>query len=483
MEGSKLKRKTSMSKQIKYSSTRGGESSLTYEDVLLSGLARDGGLFMPEEWPHFSYSELEEMKTLDYAELATKIMKPFIEPCLSEKEILEISKDTYSSFNEGVAPLFNIKKNIYILELFHGPTFAFKDYAMQFLSRAFNKALQKRNKRGVILGATSGDTGSAALEAFKGQDNIDIFILFPHKRVSEVQQKQMTYINDPGAFALSVKTDFDGCQSIVKDCFEDLIFKDQTSLSAINSINWVRLLPQIVYYFYSALKVGAPEKEITFSVPTGNFGNILAGWMAKKIGLPISKLICGSNQNDILTRFFENGVMERKRVITSFSPSMDIQVSSNFERLLYIINELDTAKVKQQMLDFKNEGKFEITKEQLLNINKLFAAYKITDEETLTIIKSVYQDYDYLLDPHSAIGYGALQKAIDNNIIQDSSTIISLACAHPAKFPGVIKKSINSSPETPSKLEKIMASEEHFEVIEANLSKVQEFVKSKMRCQ
>ena len=472
-----------MSKQIKYSSTRGGETSLSYEDVLLSGLARDGGLFMPEEWPHFSYSELENMKSLDYAELATKIMYPFIEPCLSEKEVFKICKDTYSGFNEDIAPLRNLKNNTYILELFHGPTFAFKDYAMQFLSRAFNQALKKRNKRGVILGATSGDTGSAALEAFKGQENIDIFILFPHQRVSEVQQKQMTYINELGAYALSVKTDFDGCQSIVKDCFEDLNFKDQTSLSAINSINWVRLLPQIVYYFYSALKLGAPEKEITFSVPTGNFGNILAGWMAKKIGLPISKLICGSNQNDILTRFFNNGVMERKSVITSFSPSMDIRVSSNFERLLYIINELDTDKVKKQMLDFKNEGKFEITKEQLLDINNLFSAYKITDEETLDIIKRVYKDYNYLLDPHSAIGYGALLNAIDNKQIEDNSTIVSLACAHPTKFPTVIRKSINSSPDVPIPLKKIMSSEEYFEVINPNISEIKSFIKSNMRSQ
>ena len=370
-----------MSNSIKYSSTRGGESSLSYEDVLLSGLARDGGLFMPEEWPQFSHSDLNEMKHLNYAELSAKIIRPFVEPCLSENELLNISKDTYSVFNKDVAPLYQLNKNLHVLELFHGPTLAFKDYAMQFLARAFNQALNKRAEKGVILGATSGDTGSAALEAFKGKENIDIFILFPHQRVSSVQQKQMTWINERGAYALSVKTDFDGCQEIVKDCFEDLKFKDETSLSAINSINWVRLLPQIVYYFYSALKIDAPDKEIVFSVPTGNFGNILAGWMAQKIGLPISKLICGSNQNDILTRFFNNGLMERKNVLPSYSPSMDIQVSSNFERLLYEINERDTDKVKQQMKEFKNYGNFEITKNQLEKINNLFSAYMISDEE------------------------------------------------------------------------------------------------------
>ena len=470
-----------MSNPIKYSSTRGGESSLSYEDVLLSGLARDGGLFMPEEWPQFSHSDLNEMKHLNYAELSAKIIRPFVEPCLSENELLNISKDTYSVFNKDVAPLYQLNKNLHVLELFHGPTLAFKDYAMQFLARAFNQALNKRAEKGVILGATSGDTGSAALEAFKGKENIDIFILFPHQRVSSVQQKQMTWINERGAYALSVKTDFDGCQEIVKDCFEDLKFKDETSLSAINSINWVRLLPQIVYYFYSALKIGVPDKEIVFSVPTGNFGNILAGWMAQKIGLPISKLICGSNQNDILTRFFNNGLMERKNVLPSYSPSMDIQVSSNFERLLYEINERDTDKVKQQMKEFKNYGNFEITKDQLEKINNLFSAYMISDEETLEIINKVYTDYNYILDPHSAIGYGAAQKALDNNIISKDMSVISLACAHPAKFPEIISKSINVMPKKPFHLENIMSSKEYFNIMDPSINDVQNFIKSNMR--
>ena len=436
---------------------------------------------MPEEWPEFSHSDLNEMKYLNYAELSAKIIRPFVEPYLSENELLNISKDTYSVFNKDVAPLYQLNKNLHVLELFQGPTLAFKDYAMQFLARAFNQTLNKRAQKGVILGATSGDTGSAALEAFKGKENIDIFILFPHQRVSSVQQKQMTWINKTGAYALSVKTDFDGCQEIVKDCFEDLKFKDETSLSAINSINWVRLLPQIVYYFYSALKIGVPDKEIVFSVPTGNFGNILAGWMAQKIGLPISKLICGSNQNDILTRFFNNGLMERKNVLPSYSPSMDIQVSSNFERLLYEINERDTNKVKQQMKNFKNNGNFEITKNQLEKINYLFSAYMISDEETLEIIKKVYTDYNYILDPHSAIGYGAAQKALDNNIISKDMSVISLACAHPAKFPEIISKSINVMPKKPFHLENIMSSKEYFNIMDPSINDVQNFIKSNMR--
>ncbi len=471
-----------MLNQIKYLSTRGGESSLSYEDVLLSGLARDGGLFMPEEWPRFSLSDLNDMKGLSYAELACKIMSPFMSPCLTEDEVLKMSEDTYSNFNNNdVASLHKFEDNLHILELFHGPTLAFKDYAMQFLSRTFNKALQNKNKRGVILGATSGDTGSAALEAFKGKENIDIFILFPHGRVSEVQQKQMTWINEKGAYALSVKTDFDGCQEIVKDCFEDLTFKDQYSLSAINSINWVRLLPQIVYYFYSGLKVGAPDQEIAFSVPTGNFGNILAGWMAKKIGLPVSKLICGSNQNDILTRFFNNGIMERKNVVPSFSPSMDIQVSSNFERLLFEICDRDPLRVKEQMDTFKKTGSFQISHNEMSKVSNLFSAYMVSNDETLNIIKKVYKNYNYILDPHSAVGYGAAQKALNDKIITNDIPLVSLACAHPAKFPDIISKAINIRPELPTHLKFIMSSEENFQIIDPSVLDVQHFIKSNVR--
>ena len=471
-----------MNKGINYLSTRGGESSLQYEDVLLSGLARDGGLFMPEEWPNFSHSELIEMKKLSYSELAATIMTPFIQPSLNYNEVLKICNEIYSKFtNDEVAPLKKMEDNLFVLELFHGPTLAFKDYAMQFLSKAFNVALTKNKKRAVILGATSGDTGSAALEAFKGKDNVDIFILFPDRKVSPVQQKQMTWINDSGAHALSVKTDFDGCQQIVKDCFEDLKFKDQISLSAINSINWVRILPQIVYYFYSALKVGAPDKEVAFSVPTGNFGNILAGWMAKKIGLPISNLICGSNQNDILTRFFNTGVMERKNVKPSFSPSMDIQVSSNFERLLFEILDRDPIKVKQEMYNFKKNGIFSIPKEIMLKVNNLFSSYTISNNETLDIIKNTFEDYNYILDPHSAIGFGSARKALDEKIISSNTPIISLACAHPSKFPDIIKNAINIEPQLPDHLKELMVSKEYFKVIDDDTNFIKNYLKQKMR--
>ena len=291
----------------------------------------------------------------------------------------------------------------------------------------------------------------------------------------------MTWINEKGAYALSVKTDFDGCQEIVKDCFEDLTFKDQYSLSAINSINWVRLLPQIVYYFYSGLKVGAPDQEIAFSVPTGNFGNILAGWMAKKIGLPVSKLICGSNQNDILTRFFNNGIMERRNVVPSFSPSMDIQVSSNFERLLFEICDRDPLRVKEQMDTFKKTGSFQISQNEMSKVSNLFSAYMVSNDETLDIIKKAYTNYNYILDPHSAVGYGAAQKALNDKIINHDMPLVSLACAHPAKFPDIISKANNILPELPPHLKFMMSSEEKFQIIDPSVLDVQHFIKSNVR--
>ena len=307
--------------EIKYLSTRGQESNLNFEDVLLSGLARDGGLYLPNTWPRFSNLELNEMKNLDYISLAEKIISPFVGKEIRSK-LYEMCREVYSNFNhEEVVPIKKLDTNLYIMELFYGPTFAFKDYAMQFLAHVFDYVLKEKKKKILIVGATSGDTGSAALEAFKNNTNVDLFILFPNNKISSIQQKQMTTIFKKGCQSLAIQTDFDGRQSIVKSLFSDLNFKDEVKLSAINSINWVRLIPQVVYYFYGAFKLGAPNKKVNFSVPTGNFGNIFAGWVAKKMGLPINTLICASNQNDILTRFFDSGTMERKCCLLYTSPS------------------------------------------------------------------------------------------------------------------------------------------------------------------
>ena len=470
-----------MSEVIKYISSRGMETNLCFEDVLLNGLAKDGGLYIPEKWPEFSYKELLEMQDLDYISLAEKIMLPFVESNLKQK-IGKISKKVYEKFNgKEKAPLIKLDENFYLMELFHGPTFAFKDYAMQFLSELFNEVLKTSERKIVILGATSGDTGSAALEAFKGKNNTDIFILFPHDRVSSVQRKQMTTINKSGCFPIAVKTDFDGCQNIVKNLFNDIEFRDKVPLSAINSINWGRLVPQIVYYFYGALKLGAPNQKVSFSVPTGNFGNILAGWIAKKMGLPIEKLICGSNQNDILTRFFYSGKMERKNVIPSLSPSMDIQVSSNFERLLFEILNRDSKTLIDLMKNFEIKNHYDVPKKNMMKLKETFLAFKASDKDIIYTIKNTYDRCKYLLDPHTAVAIFSGEKAVNNNLISNDTPLISLACAHPAKFPETILKSLNFKPENPIKLEKIIKSNENFEVIEGDVEIIKSYILKKMR--
>ncbi len=464
-----------MDNSIKYLSTRGGDFNLSFEDVLTNGLALDGGLYLPNKWPKFSYQELLEMKNLDYISLAEQIILPFVGNKLSSKIGL-ISRNVYTKFQKEKLPIKKIDKNFYVIELFHGPTLAFKDYAMQFLAELFDELLSLRKKKIVIVGATSGDTGSAALEAFKGKKNVDIFILFPHNRVSEVQRKQMTWINQNGCHAIAVKTDFDGCQDIVKSLFNDINFRQKTSLSAINSINWGRLVPQIVYYFYSALKLGSPEKKVSFSVPTGNFGNILAGWIAKQMGLPIEKLICASNKNDILTRFFNTGKMERKRVSPSLSPSMDIQVSSNFERLLFEILDRDTKKINDIMNDFKKNNFYELPENVRCLLDENFLSFKVSDEETLSTIREIYNENNYLIDPHTAIAVKAAKKALNVKKIENSTPLIALGCAHPAKFPQTIKNSVNINPKQPNFLKKILKSEESYKVLNDDKNIIKEYI-------
>ena len=466
-----------------YISTRGQDGPLSFEEALLNGLARDGGLYLPTSWPRFTSAEMEEMKSLSYPELAARIMAPFTNGDPDEGELLQMAQDAYDGFTHpDVAPLTNLKQdNLYVLELFSGPTIAFKDYAMQFLSRAFDRALGKAGKRAVILGATSGDTGSAALEAFKGRASVDVFILFPEGRVSPVQQKQMTSVLAEGAHALAVKGDFDDCQAIVKAAFNDAEFREEVGLSAINSINWARLMPQIVYYFASAFKVGAPEKSVAFSVPTGNFGNVFAGWVAKQMGLPIEKLIIASNRNDILTRFFETGQMKRDGVAPSLSPSMDIQVSSNFERLLFEMTGRDGALTASMMAEFANDGSFSIGNDKLEAALRQFAAYRLDDEGTLAEIAHAQSAYGEVIDPHSAVGLYGARQARKDKIVGDEVPIISLACAHPAKFPDAVEKAVNERPALPPHLADLMTRDERFEVIDNELEAIQKHVFEKRR--
>ena len=469
-----------MTDSIKYTSTRGGEQNLSFDDVLLTGLARDGGLYMPESWPSFSYNKLLEMKNLDYPTLASEIIKQFVGKNL-EKKIDFISKSVYSTFdNKEIAPIVKLKENIYLMELFHGPTLAFKDYAMMYLSELFDEVLKEKKKKVVILGATSGDTGSAALEAFKLKKNIDIFIFFPHNRVSNVQKKQMTTIYGPGTESIALKSDFDGCQNLVKSMFNDIEFRDEISLSAINSINWARLIPQIVYYFYGAFKVGAPEKEVIFSVPTGNFGNILAGWIALKMGLPIRKLICGSNRNDVLTRLFNNGYMKKSSVVPSLSPSMDIQVSSNFERFLFELLDRDVDKLNFLMNNFEKNDYYQLENHHLKKALKYFDSFSVSDAEILQTIKYIYKENKYIIDPHTAVGIRSIFLSKNKKDIEDLP-IVSLACAHPSKFPNTIFKSLSFYPKIPKRLSKILNKKENFKIIDYNLAEVKNYIIKKMK--
>jgi threonine synthase len=465
-----------------YISTRGQDGPLGFEQALLSGLARDGGLYLPVEWPRFSKAEIAAMKALSYAELAGRIMAPFCDGEIGEAELTEMAADAYAGFDDpAIAPLVNLNNDIHILQLFHGPTIAFKDYAMQFLARAFDRALAKQQKHAVILGATSGDTGSAALEAFQGRDAVDVFILFPDGRVSPVQQRQMTSVIADGAFAVSVKGDFDDCQALVKTLFNDHQFRDQVGLSAVNSINWARLMPQIVYYFSAALALGAPDQKVAFSVPTGNFGNVFAGYAAVQMGLPVERLIVASNQNDILPRFFEAGTMARETVVPSLSPSMDIQVSSNFERLLFELLGRDGAKTAAVMRDFAASGHFTLDADVMERAYALFSAYRLDDAGTVAEIATTAKNDGMVLDPHSAVGLSAARRAHADGTVPKDVPIISLACAHPAKFESAVEMATGQKPVLPPHMADLMTRPEKMQTIDANADAVKSLVLARKR--
>ena len=368
---------------MKYCSTRGSAPHIDFDDVLLTGLANDGGLYIPHKWPSFSESEINNMQGMTYGELATEIVQPFTEGSLIQEDLKKLILETYKSFSHSdVAPLRNIKKNIWIMELYHGPSLSFKDYALQVIGNIFESLLLKKNKTINIVGATSGDTGSAAISSCANRSGMNIFILHPEGRVSEVQRRQMTTVNSSNVFNIAIKGTFDDCQSLVKLMFKDENFRERINLSAVNSINWARILFQIVYYFYAVLSIGSQNKSVSFAVPTGNFGNVFAGYCSKKMGLPISKFYVGSNNNDILTRFFSSSSMVIKDVIPTISPAMDIQVSSNFERLLYDAYEGDYLQVNKLMRNFSNKKSFTVDPEVFKKIKLYFQGYKLNDEQT-----------------------------------------------------------------------------------------------------
>ena len=459
---------------MKYISTRGGGIPQTFEQVLLTGLAPDGGLYVPAELPHFSQEELASWKNLSYPELALKIVSPFVGEDIPAEALSKIVIESYAQFDHPeVAPLTKLAENDFMLELYHGPTLAFKDFALQVLGRILDYVLIKNDQRVVILGATSGDTGSAALEGCRHSKQVDIFILHPHQRVSEVQRRQMTTVVGDNVFNLAVQGNFDDCQSIVKAAFADQSFLPKESqLVAVNSINWARIMMQIVYYFSAALKVGAPEQAVSFSVPTGNFGDIYAGFLAKSIGLPIKQLVVATNSNDILHRFINDNEYSTTDLSHTLSPSMDILVSSNFERYLFDLFDRDSDTLIEFMSKLGQEPQ-QVSDEKWQQMRKSFSSARVDDAVTSETIEKVFNDTGKLVDPHTAVG---IRAARDCNA-DPATPMITLSTAHPAKFSDAINKAGLETPELPPHLIGLFEKKEHYTVVPKELAAVTEFVK------
>lgn len=458
---------------MKYISTRGNSPALSFEDVLLTGLAPDGGLYVPETLPHFTLEEIASWRGLPYSELAFKVMYPFVEGEIPESDFKKMVQDTYAVFgHKAIAPLVQLDDNEWVLELFRGPTLAFKDFALQLLGRLLDFVLKKRNERVVIMGATSGDTGSAAIEGCKHCDNVDIFILHPHKRVSDVQRKQMTTVISDNVFNIAIEGNFDDCQHMVKNSFSDQTFLNGTRLVAVNSINWARIMAQIVYYFSAALAVGGPSRSVAFSVPTGNFGDIFAGYLARNMGLPINQLVVATNKNDILHRFISQNHYQPEPLEHTLSPSMDIMVSSNFERLMFDLYGRNGQALAAQMHSWKTHpGSIDAFRWK--KARELFDSWTLNDEETCSVIKQVYEETAYLLDPHTAIGVGAARKCRRDLAIP----MITLATAHPVKFPEAVEKSgVGINPELPLHMSDLFDRDEKYQVLPNDLKKVHEFM-------
>jgi threonine synthase len=458
---------------LKYVSTRGEAPILNFDDVLLCGLARDGGLYVPETWPTFSKDDIAALKGLSYSETAFRLIRPFTEGCISDDDLAALTHDTYENFDgPDIAPMKKLGSNEWLMELFHGPTLAFKDYPMQFLGRIFDHVLSKRGERVTIVGATSGDTGSAAIEACRGRDAIEIFILHPQDRVSEVQRYQMTTVHDSNVHNIAVKGTFDDCQNMVKAMFNDHEFRDKCNLSAVNSINWARAVAQTVYYFRAATMMDDPNGPISFSVPTGNFGNVFAGYGARRMGLNIEQLIIGSNSNDILTRFFESGRMEMTGVRPTISPSMDIQISSNFERLLFELYNRDSNMIRNMMKEFRETGSYTVSQEVMEQASEVYSAARFNDQEIRDTIDVVFKENNELIDPHSAIGVAAGRAKRRN----PNTPLVELATAHPAKFPKAVEQASGQHPSLPDRLADLFEREERVTIMDNDLAQIQEFV-------
>ena len=464
---------------MRYVSTRGKAPVLEFEDAVLTGLATDGGLYVPEHLPQFDQATIASWAGLDYPDLALEVMRPFFGGSLTEAELKSLIDETYAEFRHSAgAPLVQMDRDLWILELFHGPTLAFKDFALQFLGRLLDHILAKRGQKVVILGATSGDTGSAAIEGCRHCENVDIFILHPHNRVSEVQRRQMTTVIEDNVFNLAIEGNFDDCQNIVKAAFADQSFlPDGRQLVAVNSINWARIMAQIVYYFYAGLALGAPHRAVSFAVPTGNFGDIFAGYLAKGMGLPIERLEIATNSNDILHRSLSANDYSKGELIHSLSPSMDIMISSNYERLLFDLFGRDGAAIADLMQGFSKGQTIQLPEPALQQARQLCGSARIDDKQTLDLIREQYLATGYLMDPHTAIGFAAGQKAR----AEVSGPMVCLATAHPAKFADAVEKSgVGVEVGLPAHLANLMQRPERYEVLDNQLSAVQGFIQKSL---
>jgi threonine synthase len=463
---------------MRYISTRGQAPIRDFVGVLLAGLADDGGLYVPESWPRFSPADWHAMRGLPYPALAARVMQPFIGEAIPSETLAAICRDAYAGFGHpAVVPLIQLETGLFVQELFHGPTLAFKDMALQVLGHLFEHVLAARNEHVTIVGATSGDTGSAAIEACAGRDRISIVFLHPHHRVSEVQRRQMTTVHAANVGNIAIEGTFDDCQDLVKAMFADTGFRAEMHLSAMNSINWARIAAQVPYYVAAALALGAPDREVAFSVPTGNFGNVFAAWVARRMGLPVARLIVGTNRNDILSRFLVSNDMSIVPVEPSLSPSMDIQVSSNFERMLFELLDRDPVATHAAMQTFRSTGRMAVPDTAWRRARTLFHGFRLDDDGTSAEIRRIYEATGYVADPHSAVGIAAARALPPAAAV----TTVAVATAHPAKFPDAIEQAVGWRPSLPPRMADLYDRPERFLVLQNELQAAEAGVRALTR--
>jgi threonine synthase len=458
---------------VRYVSTRGEAPPLGFMDVTLAGLARDGGLYVPESWPRLSAEAIAGFAGKPYPEVAVEVIWPFVGDTISEAELSRLAREAYGTFRHpAVVPIAQFGAGTFLLELFHGPTLAFKDVAMQLLARLMDHALAARGERTTIVVATSGDTGGAAVEAFRGRERADLFVLFPQGRISDVQRRMMTTANDNNVHALAVEGTFDDCQALVKGLFNHHAFRDRVRLSGVNSINWARIVAQVVYYFTAAATLGAPHRKVSFTVPTGNFGDIFAGYVAARMGLPIDRLVIATNVNDILARTLATGTYDLREVVATSSPSMDIQVSSNFERLLFEATGRDAAAVRAMMASLAQSGRFSLSSEMLSRIRALFNADRADEEETAATIRTTLRETSRLIDPHTAVGLAVAEKETRDPAVP----MIVLGTAHPAKFPEAVEAACGLRPGLPDWLSDLPERPERATAMPVDQAAIEKFI-------